>query len=477
MDLNDKYSIYVGSARGTITYTDLNPEKKNHYEFAAEASEINSMIWKNETEILVGYKNGIVSTYDTITQKYGKIFDQCRDEGSVVGLGSFGKKILVTSAKGKINIIGPKNKIYSIVTLYPENGTLETSSQSMDRLNIIATGGEMNDVKLWDVEAKECIFKAKSMGHDHLNLPIKTSVRGITFIPGEPSLCCCATKEGHVLIYDERAQRRPVCKFLEPKASFSSITTAYRERNILAGTTKGYIEYIDMKKGKCLRTFTGTCGSVTSLLCDPVEPILFATSLDRYLRIYNLDTKEILNKQYLKQNLKRILVKPIVKKEEEIVPNNKTTVDEFDEIFNNLEVISEETAKKQKAKAELNNKSQKDGDLNTDGNEEISNNPEAVAEKPKKTRKIKKNKDQSKKDGNSGTDKTEENSNNMEVVKDKSTKKRKINKENKVEMKKGGDPNTDRTENNVEVIEEIPTKKLKLENKVKSKKLKNKILV
>lgn len=67
------------------------------------------------------------------------------------------------------------------------------------------------------------------MGHDELNLPIPTSVRGITFLS---DLAACATKEGQVLVYDERAQRRPVVKFAEDKASYSTIAATYRERLI-----------------------------------------------------------------------------------------------------------------------------------------------------------------------------------------------------------------------------------------------------
>lgn len=68
------------------------------------------------------------------------------------------------------------------------------------------------------------------MGHDFLNLPIPTSVRGIAFIPNEEHLSSCATKEGHVLLYDDRAQRRPVVKYHETKASFTAIAPAYRNQ-------------------------------------------------------------------------------------------------------------------------------------------------------------------------------------------------------------------------------------------------------
>lgn len=57
------------------------------------------------------------------------------------------------------------------------------------------------------------------------------------------------------------------------------------------------MQLIDLKMpGKCLKTFTTFTGSVTSIACDPTEPIVASTSLDRYLRIHNLDTKELLYK-------------------------------------------------------------------------------------------------------------------------------------------------------------------------------------
>lgn len=68
-------------------------------------------------------------------------------------------------------------------------------------------------------------------------------------------------------------------------------------RQCLVGTTRGYMQLLDLKTAaKCLRTFTTFTGSVTSIVCDPTEPIVATTCLDRYLRVHNLDTKEILYK-------------------------------------------------------------------------------------------------------------------------------------------------------------------------------------
>lgn len=68
------------------------------------------------------------------------------------------------------------------------------------------------------------------MGHDDLNLSIPTSIRGLCFYPNENNLISCVTKEGYVLLYDDRVQRRPITKFFESKASYTSVACTYRER-------------------------------------------------------------------------------------------------------------------------------------------------------------------------------------------------------------------------------------------------------
>lgn len=67
-----------------------------------------------------------------------------------------------------------------------------------------------------------------------------------------------------VLVYDERAQRRPVVKYVEPKASFTVISSSYRDKQVLVGTTKGYMQLLDLKApGKLVKTFKTFTGSIT----------------------------------------------------------------------------------------------------------------------------------------------------------------------------------------------------------------------
>ncbi|KAL3285791.1 hypothetical protein HHI36_000315 [Cryptolaemus montrouzieri] len=350
MELSNKYGIYIGTSRGTISYTNLDPKEKLHYEFAKEASEMSSMVWgRGESEILTGFKNGNICIYDTNQQKYSRTIDKLKNQGSIVGVGYIDDKLYAASSKGNISILNLDEELETIKTLSLENSTLDSCAQNMNKLSILATGGENNDLKLWDLEKQQCIFKAKSLGHDQLNLPIKASIRGITFIPEEQNVCSCVTKEGHILLYDDRVQRKPVCKYFDQKASFTTVTTAYRQRNILAGTTKGYVQYMDMKTGKSLKTFTGIGGSVTCILTNAMEPLVAVSSLDRYLRIFNLDNKEICYKQYMKQSLTRMVMKPIIKEESEEIDENLININEdqeYEEIFKNMEEVTEKPHRK-----------------------------------------------------------------------------------------------------------------------------------
>lgn len=61
------------------------------------------------------------------------------------------------------------------------------------------------------------------------------------------------------------------------------------------GSTTGRLNLIDLRKlGTVLNTYKGFTGGVTGVICSTTNPYIASVSLDRYLRIHNIDTKEIL---------------------------------------------------------------------------------------------------------------------------------------------------------------------------------------
>ncbi|XP_076260384.1 WD repeat domain 74 lethal (2) k09848 [Rhynchophorus ferrugineus] len=361
MDIT-KYRFYVGTTRGLLLCTGDKPNDLNVWKntFSSEVTAISD--GRRPDEIILGYQNGMANTFSTESQSYSQIEDLEGDE-SVTGVGYIGKNIVISKKDGIINMWRQKRNDFFSINL-DEKGSLDAMMCHPNKENIIGTGGEFNDFKTWDINTKQCIFKAKSLSHDELQLPIPTSVRGISFFPNEPQLASCCTKEGHILLYDERAQRKPVVKFLEKQASYTCISCGYRERQILAGTTKGYLQWIDLKANKVLKTYTNFTGSVTSIVCDSVEPHITTTSLDRYLRVHHLETKELLFKCYMKQNLTKLLVKPVVKDEDGLEKDKGgaevVADEEYEDLFNNMEVVkSDKKIKKTKRKSIAGNEKKK----------------------------------------------------------------------------------------------------------------------
>lgn len=68
-------------------------------------------------------------------------------------------------------------------------------------------------------------------------------------------------------------------------------------RHIIVGSGKGRMNLIDLRKpSTVLNTYKGFAGGVTGIACSMNNPFVASVSLDRYLRIHHIDTKELLKK-------------------------------------------------------------------------------------------------------------------------------------------------------------------------------------
>lgn len=120
------------------------------------------MEWgEQHNQIIVGYQNGLIKLYDTIQNKYTKLISTPSDT-AIVGLGYINRCLVAGSMDGSINLWQNK-KLTTFSTNLDEKGTLLCLQCNKNRSNVVGTGGELNDFKLWDVETQKCIFKAKSV--------------------------------------------------------------------------------------------------------------------------------------------------------------------------------------------------------------------------------------------------------------------------------------------------------------------------
>ncbi|XP_066245428.1 WD repeat-containing protein 74 [Euwallacea similis] len=341
MDIS-RSTFYVGTNRGALLCTTEKAGDFKVFKNLEDSSNVKALCeGRNQDELAVGYSSGNVYVFDIPKGAFAKAIDGLEGSEEVIGICCLADSLVIGKRDGMVNIWNKKRNDYFSLNL-DEKGSFDAMGLNYSR-NIIATGGENNVYKLWDIETKKLMFKAKSLGHDTLQLPIPTSIRGICLFNSFPHIGSCCTKEGHILLYDDRAQRKPVVKFEEPKASYTTIKSAFRDTQVMTGTTKGYMQWVDLKQPKILKTYTNFTGGVTDIVCDPLEPYVASISFDRHLRVNNMETKQLISKVYMKQNLSKLVVKPVVKNEDEQVEDHLEEVDqEYEDLFKNMEEVHDD---------------------------------------------------------------------------------------------------------------------------------------
>ncbi|KAF0974247.1 hypothetical protein FDP41_006857 [Naegleria fowleri] len=120
----------------------------------------------------------------------------------------------------------------------------------------VAVAGNNNLMKIWDVETQKCVFKAKNVPHDHLNLKQPIWDSGICYLGschgsedernqqlGEHSfgnLICTRTAYHQVRYFDRRAQERPIHQYTFEDHNFTAMTPSSQNIwEVVVGTAIG----------------------------------------------------------------------------------------------------------------------------------------------------------------------------------------------------------------------------------------------
>lgn len=368
MLLNDKeIDIFVGSKIGTFKhvkyYTDpLKNNKKcienlQDVKTLVKGEGVTSMIWGNEdqTEIIIGKKNQQIQIYDTEENKFTKSYTADFGEGEVVGLGKWKRRLITALSSGIVKIWSKKVENEIVVET---GGPLDRLRCCPDDSTIFGTGGNENELKLWRIGESKPVFQAKNLPHDWLQLRQPVWVSDLCFLPESGGkLVATCSRYGYVRLYDTRVQRRPVSNVEFKPLAATCIAPSFDERQVIVGFGRGQLHQVDLRnKGKPDKGYKGSVGSVMDVVCISTSPRLLASvSLDRFLKIHDYNTKQLIYKEYLTSKLSNILVQTLrntpllkaeVKQEEEIQPKSE---DEMDELFNNMGTVKERSKKRPEA--------------------------------------------------------------------------------------------------------------------------------
>ncbi|VDK88096.1 unnamed protein product [Litomosoides sigmodontis] len=270
--------------------------------------EITCMSWASEdqTELLTVQMDKQLRLFDTTSNEYTTLFSLGNGSGAVKGIkrtavGTYisaieSGELSVSSSSGEIvKELNAGNNLIVMVPNYEQEGHY-------------ATGGKENPLKIWDIEKGEKIFMAKNVRPDELQLRVPVWVNDIRFIPKSQNIVT-VTGRHQIRLYDPRTQRRPVKEMKWEEEPLTAMSLCRNEMHIVAGNTRGDIGLFDLRnKMHMVCKYKGCAGCISGIDAHQSAEYIASCSLDRFVRLHELNSKKLVKKVYCKARLNRILL-------------------------------------------------------------------------------------------------------------------------------------------------------------------------
>lgn len=357
-------NVFVGTEIGLLKGFSLakNSWKNiNAVESAKRENEICAMCWNNskETEIVTGLKSNKIVIYDVKNVCDVKVTVKNLDfgEGKLRNICQFEDRLSSAVSSGTVRLWDGEDLQEEI-----EAGKdLFCMSRKKDTENIFSVGGKENDLKLFDWNNTKCpVFQAKNVRNDWLNLRVPVWVMQTRFIPSTDNIVT-STGYHQIRLYDTKVQRRPVLEtnFGEYPITALSINNS-NHNQIIVGNTHGQMALLDIRKGAMVQEYRGFAGGIRDIQCHDKKPLIVSCGADRFLRIHDLNSKEMLHKVYMKSKLNCFLLTKTNwdingtecvdegETEENFENEDDGSVDDED-IWTAMEIVKTKTKRKQEA--------------------------------------------------------------------------------------------------------------------------------
>lgn len=347
------FNAFVGCETGLLKGVSINPKcniAKNFHnlKFLNKEEEITALAYadrSNESEILLGLRNGSIRVFDTHELTLAQSLQGPNLPMSpVVGVARTSDDTLVSawqngivrvwkyqneiefqpidveiraSAKWKSrDFASEEEEMKHLCSLKVDRHLCQMVAHPLEQ-NRMATGGKENDLQIWDLNRPEApIFRARNVPLDSLQLRVPIWVSGICFPdPLSSQLVSYVNRQGHVRLYDLRIhqQRRPVANLFFPEEALTAISASTDPNKVIVGTSKGQMALFDFRKEfkgtqGMFRKFKGCVGAIRSIDCAS-NGYFASVGLDRFMRVYHVDKKKVEHTMYLKSRLNRVVLR------------------------------------------------------------------------------------------------------------------------------------------------------------------------
>lgn len=300
------FDIYAGCATGYLKgcfMSSRSHHNLNELERPHPSSEIKCMSWRNynEEEILTAQRDNSIIHYSLRHNKSALVpLDLPNEPGFIRCLKSHGHLIFAAFSKGliKCQFVDTEDTLRKEDTEYKNidaGPDLFCMDHNRYMPSMILSGGKGNPLKIWDISNSETpVFISKNVKNDWLNLTVPIWDTKAEFF-SQSNKVVTGTAKAHVRLYDPSStQRRPVID-IDTKEKSPITSLAVRpgtDYHVIAGTGKGSLFLVDIRKNSVVRHYKGVKGGVTDVKFHPSLPFFATSSIDRHIYCFDPDAQK-----------------------------------------------------------------------------------------------------------------------------------------------------------------------------------------
>lgn len=174
--------------------------------------------------------------------------------------------------------------------------------------HFLAVGGKgsKNNLKIYDLSQEDFsvpIYSAKPTLDTRLDSHFLVDIRAICFTHESNNFALAVSNaDGQIFTYDFSRQNGSTSnrQVMPKKTVISSLSRAEKDGSVIFTDVSGVIECYDLVAGKSYGRFKPHDGAVLSFAVSEKNLLILTVSKDRFLRIFNYSTRQLLHKIYLK---------------------------------------------------------------------------------------------------------------------------------------------------------------------------------
>ncbi|GME77180.1 unnamed protein product [Ambrosiozyma monospora] len=178
---------------------------------------------------------------------------------------------------------------------------------------VFGYGGKENDLMLVKLSTEspekiETLFKAKNVKNSHLDLRVPIHITKLDFVKpaNEKDFnVITVTKYGELRIYDSSKSRKPIASMKISEHSIISLLRVSDEEIVCSDDHTTIAKYSTVN-GRLLGKFKGSVGSIQAS-CQ-LGKVIATGGLDRYVRVFDLDSRECIVKCYMTTHISGVLI-------------------------------------------------------------------------------------------------------------------------------------------------------------------------